>query len=316
MQVTAALVREANSPFSIETLDLSPLQDDEVLVRLTAVGICHTDLAARDLALPIALPAVLGHEGAGVVERVGSGVTDLRVGDKVVLTIAYCGECTNCQRGDIAYCERGMELNYSGGRPDGTPTLCCDGERVTGHFFGQSSFADHAIANRRNAVKVHADADLVLAAPLGCGVQTGAGAVMRSLDAQGGRALAILGGGTVGLSAAMAGSIRGCDPIIVVEPVAARRALALEIGATHAVDPAAGDVAEAIRAIVARGVDYLVDTTGIVPVLQAGMAALAGHGAVAVIGVPADPGAALPLNILNFLISGATIKAVIDPTIS
>lgn len=312
MKITAAVVRKAGAPFDFEEVELAELQSDEVLVRMVAVGICHTDVAARDQQLPIALPAVLGHEGTGIVERAGDAVTHLVEGDKVVLTIAFCGECTNCLRGDVAYCEQGMALNYSGARLDGTSTMCGAHGPITGHFFGQSSFATHAIVNQRNAIKVHADADLTLAAPLGCGVQTGAGAAMRSLDVQAGRSFAAFGGGTVGLSAAMGAKIRGCDPIIVVEPVAARRALALEVGATHAIDPAAGDVAEKIRAIVPRGVDYIVDTTGSVAVLQAAQAALAGHGGLAMVGVPKDPDANLPLSLLGFLISGATIKAVIE----
>jgi aryl-alcohol dehydrogenase len=312
MKITAAVARDAGAPFGLEEVELADLQPDEVLVRMVAVGICHTDVAARDQSLPIALPAVLGHEGAGIVERVGSAVSGLLPGDKVVLTIAFCGECTNCRRGDVAYCEVGLSLNYSGARPDGSPTLCCGETAISGHFFGQSSFATYAIANQRNAIKVHAGADLTLAAPLGCGIQTGAGAAMRSLDVQPGRSFAVFGGGSVGLSAAMGAKIRGCDPIIVVEPVADRRTLALEIGATHALDPAAGDIAEQIRAIVTRGVDYIVDTTGVVPVIQTALAALAGHGAIALVGVPKNPEASLPLLLLGFLISGATIKSVIE----
>jgi len=312
MKITAAVVREAAQPFALEELQLAEPQPDEVLVRLVAVGVCHSDVAARDQSLPIALPAVLGHEGAGIVEKVGSAVTKLAPGDKVVMTVAFCGECTNCKRGDVAYCEQGMALNYGGKRLDGSPTICCGQDAVSGHFFGQSSFATYAIANARNAIKVHSDADLTIAAPLGCGVQTGAGAVMRSLAAKPGRAFAVFGGGSVGLSAVMGARIQGCDPIIVIEPVAQRRALALEIGATHAIDPAAGDVAEQIREIVARGVDYIVDTTGVVPVIQAAQAALASHGAMVFLGVPKDMEATLPLSLIGFLISGATIKSVIE----
>lgn len=312
MKITAALTRVAAQPFQLEEVDLAAPQDDEVLVRIVAVGVCHSDIAARDQTLPIAIPAVLGHEGAGIVEKVGKSVTKLAPGDKVVLTIAFCGECTNCQRGDVAYCENGMSLNYSGRRPDGSPTLCCGQEPIGGHFFGQSSFASYAICNQRNAVKVHAGADLTMAAPLGCGVQTGAGAVMRSLAALPGRAIAVFGGGSVGLSAAMGAAIRGCNPVIVIEPVAARRALALEIGATHAIDPAAGDVTQQIKAICARGVDYVVDTTGVVPVIQAAIAAMAPHGTMVFLGVPKNPAAEMPLSVLGFLASGCTLKAVIE----
>lgn len=312
MKITAAVARTAAAPFGLEQIDLADLKPDEVLVRMVAVGICHTDVAARDQQLPIALPAVLGHEGAGIVEKTGSAVSGLAVGDKVVLTIAFCGECTNCKRGDVAYCEHGLSLNYSGARADGSATLCCGHEKVSGHFFGQSSFATYAVCNERNAIKVHAGADLAMAAPLGCGVQTGAGAALRSLAVKAGRAFVAFGGGSVGLSAAMGAKIGGCDPIIVVEPVADRRALALSVGATHAIDPNTGDVAEQIRAIVPRGADYILDTTGSVPVIQSALAALASHGSLATVGVPKDPEATLPLSLLGFLISGATLKAVIE----
>jgi aryl-alcohol dehydrogenase len=312
MQITAAIAREAKRPFALEAIEIDEPREGEVLVRLEAVGVCHSDIAARDQSLPVQMPVVLGHEGAGVVARVGPGVTKVQPGDKVVLTVGSCGQCTNCRRGDVAYCEKGMAINYSGRRPDGSATLCCGSEPIGGYFFAQSSFATYAIATEHNTVKVHADADLTMAAPLGCGIQTGAGAVMRSLAAKPGRAIAIFGGGSVGLSAVMGAVLAGCDPIVVVEPVAARRDLALEIGATHAIDPAAGDVVAAIRAIVARGLDYVVDTTAVDLVVQAALASLAPHGAMAFLGVPKNPEAVFSTSMLGFLASGVTLKAVIE----
>ncbi|WP_404476899.1 NAD(P)-dependent alcohol dehydrogenase [Novosphingobium sp. BL-52-GroH] len=312
MQITAAIAREAKRPFALEQIEIDEPRAGEVLVRLEAVGVCHSDIAARDQSLPVQMPVVLGHEGAGVVARVGPGVTKVQPGDKVVLTVGSCGECTNCRRGDVAYCEKGMKLNYSGRRPDGSATLCCGSEAIGGYFFAQSSFATYAIATEHNTVKVHAGADLTMAAPLGCGIQTGAGAVMRSLAAQAGRAIAVFGAGSVGLSAVMGAVLAGCDPIIVVEPVEARRALALEIGATHAVDPAAGEIPAAIRAIVERGVDYVVDTTAVDPVIQAALASLAPHGTMAFLGVPKNPEAVFSTSLLGFLASGVTLKAVIE----
>lgn len=312
MQIKAAIAREARRPFALEDIEIDAPREGEILVRLKAVGVCHSDIAARDQSLPVQMPIVLGHEGAGVVERVGPGVTKVQPGDKVVLTVGSCGACTNCRRGDVAYCEKGMSINYSGRRPDGSATLCCGSEPIGGYFFAQSSFATYAIATAQNTVKVHAGADLTIAAPLGCGIQTGAGAVMRSLAAKPGRAIAIFGGGSVGLSAAMGAVLAGCDPIIVVEPVAARRNLAHELGATHAIDPAAGDVAVAIRAIVARGVDYVVDTTAVEPVIQAALGSLAPHGEMAFLGVPKNPEAVFSTSMLGFLASGITIRAVIE----
>lgn len=312
MQITAAVLRKPFEPFTIEQVDLAEPQADEILVRIVAVGLCHSDVAVQQQSLPVALPAVLGHEGGGIVEKVGASVTKVKPGDKVVLTMASCGTCENCARGEPMYCENIMAMNYSGVRPDGSHTVCCGGTGISAHYFGQSSFASYALANERNTVKVDDDAPLDLVAPLGCGIQTGAGAVMRSLSALPGRSIAVYGGGSVGMSAVMGAVIQGCTPIIAVEPVAARRALALELGATHAIDPAAGDVAAQIRAIVPRGTDYAVDTTAAVPVLEAAMAALAPHGAMAWLGVPKDPASAISLSLIGFLTSGATIKAVIE----
>jgi aryl-alcohol dehydrogenase len=223
-----------------------------------------------------------------------------------------CGTCTNCDRGDVAYCENQGAVNYAGGRADGSSTLMKGSTAIGSYFFGQSSFASYAISTERNTVKVHDDADLTMAAPLGCGVQTGAGTVLRSMNAKSGRALAVFGAGSVGLSAVMGAVIAGCNPIIVVEPVAARRELALELGATHAIDPAAGDTPEAIRAIVARGVDYAVETTAVEPVFMAALASLATHGEMSSLGVPRDPESTFTHSMLGLVGSGATIKGVIE----
>lgn len=312
MDIIAAITREAKQPFEIEKVSLDEPREGEIRVRLVAVGICHSDLAARDQSLPVPLPIVLGHEGAGIVESIGPGVSKVKPGDKVVLTMNTCGTCTNCGRGDVAYCENQGAVNYAGGRADGSSTLTQGSEPIGSYFFGQSSFASHAISTERNTVKVHDDADLTMAAPLGCGIQTGAGTVLRSLGAKPGRALAVFGAGSVGLSAVMGGVIAGCDPIIVVEPVAARRELALELGATHAIDPADGDTPDLIRAIVARGLDYAVETTAAEPVFQAALASLATHGELASLGVPKNPASTFTSSMLGLVASGATIKGVIE----
>lgn len=313
MKITAAVMREAGAPLNIENdVELAAIKDDEVLVKISAVGLCHSDIAAQHQHLPIEPPAVLGHEGAGIVEQVGASVTKVKPGDKVVLTFPYCGECTNCKRGNVSYCERNVELFYGSHRADGSCTHCKGDEEISGRFFAQSSFASYAIANECNTVKMPANAPIELLGPLGCGIQTGAGAVLNSIDAQADYSLVVFGGGSVGLSAAMGGVIRQCTPVIVVEPVEARRNLALELGATHVIDPAAGDVAEQIRAIVPRGVDYAVDTTGVPAVVEAAMSAMAVHGTLVFLGVPSNPEAAVSLSLLGFLSTGGTIKAVIE----
>lgn len=227
-------------------------RDNEILVRVVAVGVCHTDLMFRD-APHLQNPIVLGHEAAGIVEATGAAVTKVAPGDRVVLTFNSCGSCPNCRSCLPSYCEQAFALNLVGHRPDGSRALHANDTAVSSHFFSQSSFATHALACERNVVKVPDDLPLEILGPLGCGIQTGAGAIMRSLRCEPGSAVAIFGGGAVGLSAVMGAVVRGCDPIVVVEPIAARRALALELGAAHAIDPRVSEVAASIRAIVARG---------------------------------------------------------------
>jgi aryl-alcohol dehydrogenase len=237
MQIKAAVVRQQGGPFSIESLSIAEPRADEVLVKIVGVGVCHTDLVCRDQYFPVPLPCVFGHEGSGIVEQVGEGVTKVKSGDHVVLSFSSCHECPNCIAGKPGYCHQLYQHNFLGTRPDGSSAWTKGGEKVHAHFFTQSSFGTYALARERNTVKVSREAPLWLLGPLGCGVQTGAGAVINSLRPQAGTTIAIFGAGTVGLSAVMAAHLCGCSRIIAVDPVAARRELALELGATHVIDP-------------------------------------------------------------------------------
>lgn len=312
MQALAAVARAPHSEFTLETITLDGPRSGEVLVKVEAVGICHTDLAARDGALPVALPAVFGHEGCGVVAAVGEGVTKVAPGDRVGVTFASCGSCPACSAGSPSYCHNFMHLNYDGVRADGSRPLSQGGESITGLFFGQSSFATYSLALERNVVKVPADVPAELIAPIGCGIQTGAGAVMRSLACRAGSSLLVAGAGSVGLAAVMGAVVRECATIIVVEPHASRRDLALELGATHAVDPAAGPVADQVRAIVATGVDYAIDTSGLPAVIDSLVKSMTFHGKLGLIGVPANPEAALPLTVIETLVLGLTVVGIIE----
>lgn len=312
MQIKAAVVHEVGGDFTIEDVELGDPQSGEVLVEIAAVGLCHTDLAAQHGHLPFPMPGVVGHEGAGVVKAVGDGVTKVAVGDKVSLTFNSCGECASCKKAEPGYCVNFMGLNFGGVRPDGSSALSKDGEQLGGNFFGQSSFATAAIANQRNVVKLSDDADLVAAAPLGCGIQTGAGAVMNTFDAQAGEALLVMGGGSVGLSGALAAVTRNLGTIIVVEPVAARRELALELGATHAIDPAAGPVSEQVRAIIPAGVDYVLDTTANAAVLGEAFASLGYRGTIGLIGVPADPESVMAVPMIPAQVLGAKVVGIVE----
>lgn len=311
MKVTAAVARSAEDDFSIEEMDLDEPRADEVLVRVAAVGLCHTDLVFKATGT-IPHPHVLGHEGAGVVEKTGSDVTKVKPGDRVAITFRSCGHCPRCASHDPAYCHSMPLLNYAGMRPDGTKALHKDSEDIGSNFFGQSSFATHCLAYETNVVKLPDDMPFELAAPLGCGIQTGAGGVMRSLACEKGSSILILGAGAVGLSAVMGAVVQGCDPVIVLEPHEERRKLALALGATHALDPAeATDLAEAVRATVPSGVDYAFDTTGIPELLNATMMALAPKGTFGIVGI-APPGTPLPGDLMNAVTFGHTVKGIIE----
>lgn len=311
MQATAAVLNQPNGPFDLEQVDIAEPQANEVRVAIKAVGICHTDLVIASGAMGLKFPAVLGHEGAGIVESVGEGVTDLHPGDKVLLTFNSCGACKPCNHDEPAYCNTFVPLNMLAVREDGSTRVSRNGEPVSDNFFGQSSFSSLAIANRRNVLKVDPDSDLSVLAPLGCGIQTGAGGVLRSLGARQGESLVVLGAGAVGLSALLGGLIAGCSTIIVVEPQETRRAMALELGATHVLD-GQGDVAAAVRAIEPFGVDMVLDTSGFMPVVQQSVGMIANRGRIGLLGVPGSLDAALQVPMLQLLTQGGTVRGIVE----
>ena len=244
----------------IESIEMEGPREDEVLVRIVASGICHTDIGLCDDWDETDTPVVLGHEGAGVVERVGRRVKSVKQGDHVVLSYQSCGHCGQCRSGHPAHCRRLYEANFGFQRLDGSNAMQRSG--VRGHFFGQSSFATHSLATERNLVAVPKDLKLELLAPLGCGLQTGAGTVMNSLKVSGGESIAIFGTGAVGIAAVMAARIVGANPIIGVDIKPKRLQLALKLGATHVIDHRHQDVASRIAGITGSGIDYVVETTG------------------------------------------------------
>lgn len=303
----AAVVESAGAGFSLSQVELADPRPDEVLVRMVAAGVCHTDLGVAAGGLPFPLPGVLGHEGAGVVEAVGSAVTRVRPGDQVLLSFTSCGRCANCRDGHPAYCTAWLPLNLLGGaRADGSATLSREGAAVGGHFFGQSSFARHALVDERSLVKVPDTAPLDLLAPLGCGVQTGAGAVWNVLRPRPGATLVVTGAGAVGLSAVMAAHLTPATRVIAVDRVPARLELALELGATHTVNTADTDLGEAIAEITGgAGADGVVETTGNLGVAGAAVAALAARGTAVLVGAPPF-GSTIPVDV-NFMLPGRTV---------
>lgn len=308
----AALVRAVGGPFAIEDISVAAPRGHEVRVRMVGVGMCHTDLVARD-GFPVPLPIVLGHEGAGVVEAIGDHVTTLQVGDHVVLSFDSCAACPSCADSLPAYCYNFLAHNFSGVRPDDGSSPLAQGDAVVhGNFFGQSSFGSYAIAHERNTVKVDKDLPLEILGPLGCGIQTGAGAAILSIGIRPGQSLAIFGGGAVGLSALLGARAVDAGMVIVVEPNAERGKLALELGATHVINPKeTADVLAAIKELSGGGVNNALDTTGIPAVIAIAVETMLPNGMLGLIAVP-PPEAMLPANMMSMLIRGVGVKYITE----
>ncbi|MGX1810758.1 NAD(P)-dependent alcohol dehydrogenase [Nocardia sp. NPDC055321] len=284
MDITAAVARGAQAPLGLEAVTLEEPRADEVLVRIVASGVCHTDLVTKSV-FPAELPIVLGHEGSGIVEQVGSDVDDVKVGDHVLLTYSSCGDCGQCAAGVPSYCENFVVRNTSGGRSDFTSPLSQDGERVMGVFFGQSSFATHALVSRRSVVVVGDDVDLVASSPFGCGVQTGAGAVANVMRPAAHESIVIFGVGGVGMSALLAARALGVENVVAVDLSAERLTLAKELGAAATIDGAAEDVVAQIQAATGGGANFALDTTAANPVIAKALLALAPRGTLVLVGL-------------------------------
>jgi aryl-alcohol dehydrogenase len=309
---TSAVVREQGGPFRLEQVSLSDPRPDEVLVEIVASGMCHTDLLVRD-SRPAVLPAVVGHEGAGVVREVGSEVRGVVPGDRVVLSFPSCGRCPRCLTGRTAYCDTIATLKFACRRPDGSvATTDADGRPVGDHFFGQSSFSTLAVVNGRSVVPLPEDVDLRIAGPLACGVQTGAGTVLDVLRVGPGASVAVFGAGSVGLCAVMAAKLAGATTIVAVNRRRSRLELAAEFGATHLVSPTDVDPVEAIReATGGRGVEYAFETTGVPSVLTQAVRSLDSLGTCAYVGTAA-PGELGGIPMLEAMTKGLTVRGVLQ----
>ncbi len=309
MEIRAALTHAPDAPFSIESVELDAPRDDEILVRIVAAGICHTDLTVKASWPAESGPIVLGHEGAGVVEAVGGAVQSVAPGDPVLLSYRSCRACRACVEGMTPYCDEFRTLNAIGVRPDGSTTMHRNGTAVHASFFGQSSFATHALAYESNVVKVGPHVDLTLAAPLGCGIQTGAGAVMNVLKPGPGSSLVVFGAGGVGLAAVMAGVHLDLAAVIAVDPVEARREIARELGATHALDPTAGNVVEHVRDLTGGGAGAAFDTTGIPGVMADAVQAVGRLGAVGLVGTGVSE---MTLDVKDVIRAGKSVRGIME----
>jgi len=288
MKIKAAVLKAPHQPFEVENIELNTeLRPNEVLVKIVATGLCHTDLAVRDQHLPVPLPAILGHEGAGIVERTGSNVTKVVPGDHVVLAPSSCGKCSYCLSGHPSYCIELFRLNIAGPRSDGScPYHNEQGEELGGFFFGQSSFATYSLTSENNVVKVPKDVPLELLGPMGCGLQTGAGTVLNALLPEAGESLAVFGVGPVGLAGVMAAKAAGCTTIIAVDIHDSRLEFAKTVGATHVINSKNQDVAVFIKEnILSEGIHYAMDTTGRNEVINQAVNSLRARGKCALVAV-------------------------------
>lgn len=308
MQIRAAVFRDHSLSPSIEEVELSGPLENEVLVKLTATGVCHTDIKTAETVGRTPRPVVLGHEGSGVVEAVGNGVTKVVPGEHVVMSFGSCGHCPSCLDGEPAYCYSADHFGCT--RPDGSHYLSANGEAVHGDFFNQSSFATHAIGHQRGIVKIRKDAPLELLGPLGCGIQTGAGAVLNVFKMKPGQTLAVFGSGSLGMSAIMAARIAGAARIIAVDLHPRRLQMAAELGADEVIEGGGEPVAPRIMSLMPDGVDFALDTTGVASVMQQALAVLAPRGTFGYVTAPLD-GSELSLN-MRPLMKGRRIQGIME----
>ena len=315
MRVKAAVLRETglpppyatSRPLDVVELDLAPPGHGEVLVRMGAAGLCHSDLSVIDGSRPRPTPMALGHEAAGIVEALGEGVSDLKPGDHVVLVfVPSCGRCGPCAAGRPALCEPGAKANAAGTLLDGARRLAFRGEPVN-HHLGVSAFADHAVVARESCVKIDPDLPLDLAALFGCAVLTGVGAVINTARVEPGQSVAVVGLGGVGLSALIGARLAGARRIVAVDLSDDKLAFAGKLGATDLVNAGAPDAAAAIRRLTGGGVDVAFDMAGAVPALELAYAATARGGTTVTAGLP-HPDKRLSLAPVTLVAEERTLK--------
>ena len=300
----AAILYEFNAPLVVEELELDPPKAGEVLVRMAASGVCHSDLHVVQGIHPTALPVVLGHEGAGVVEAVGPDVADLAPGDHVLLSwLPYCGRCRQCASGRPNLCENvGW---YDATMEDGTCRFHRDGSPV--HHCNTSSFAERSVVPARTAIRVDPALPLTELALIGCAVMTGVGAVLNTAQVRPGESVAVVGCGGVGLNVVQGARIAGATAIVAVDTVPAKLELALELGATHTVDAGAVDPVEAVLELVGGGVDHAFEALGSPETIETTLG-LTGRGGQAVLIGMAPPEARVPLDALTLTIEERCVR--------
>ena len=312
MKMKAAVIWEKDGDFKLQDVELAEPKATEVLVRVVGAGVCHTDATVRNQSVPTPLPAILGHEGSGIVEKVGEAVRDVKVGDRVVLTFYTCGHCAACRSGHPTGCEMYGPVNFSGLHGDFTPRHSIDGQTVSG-FFAQGSFAEYAVVDENACVVIKDDdVDIGLLGPLGCGIMTGAGAVANSLKPEVGGSIAVFGCGAVGLSAVMMAKAMGCSTIIGIDAVDSRLELAKELGCTHVINgKQVNDIPGMIMEITGGGADCSLDTSAVPALMLDAINCLKIYGSAAVVGTSGDK--VVPIVMQDMIMGrGRTLKGCIE----
>jgi alcohol dehydrogenase len=303
----AALPYAESMPLSIEVVELDPPGPGEVLVKVAAAGLCHSDLSVINGDRPRPMPMALGHEAAGVVEQVGPEVDDLAPGDHVVMVfMPSCGHCIPCAVGRPALCEPGAAANGRGALLSGARRLRAHDE-VLNHHLGCSAFADYAIVSRRSLVKIDNDLPLAEAALFGCAVLTGVGAVVNTAGVQPGQTVVVIGLGGVGLAALLGAVAAGASQIIAVDVRQDKLALARSLGATAVVDGSVEDAAEKVRALTNGGTDFAFELAGSLPALENAVKMTRRGGTTVTAGLP-SPTAALAVNVVGLVTEERTLK--------
>ncbi|MFD0944550.1 NAD(P)-dependent alcohol dehydrogenase [Savagea faecisuis] len=282
MKIQAYVAEDAK--VALKEVELKEIGADEILIRVVGTGLCHTDLGVLHSAIPTPMPIVLGHEGAGIVERVGSAVTEFEVGDHVVASFNYCGKCANCLQGVPSACENFFQDNF-GVSMEETNSKIVDGDKKVANLFGQSSLATYFVSNVRNTVKIEdKEIDLALLGPLACGIQTGAGTVLNKLRPKVSESIVVFGCGSVGLSAIMGAKLANCQTIIAVDLHDERLELAKELGATHVINGGKEDAVKVVQEITNGGAHYSIESSGAAPVVLQAIRSVRALGTIAVVG--------------------------------
>lgn len=287
MKTKAAVLYEIGAPLVIEELELEGPKANEVLVKYTASGICHSDYSFRYGVIKSAIPSVLGHEGAGIVEEVGSGVTDLKPGDHVVASLTpACGNCLFCLERKPFMCVEMGKVIWQGCLPDGTTRLKNAKGQAIGQLVGVGTFSERAVIPAGNAIKVDHNAPLDTVCLIGCGVTTGVGAALNTVKINPGDSCAVIGCGGVGLSIIQGARIAGATMIIAIDPVPQKRELALKLGATHAIDPKAVNPVKEVRALARGGVHFAFEALGLKATIEQAWSMARATGTAVIVGVP------------------------------